>query len=824
MRIWAIAFLLGNLIVQNLENLPSFFWGIAAVVILLFTFLVRRFYKQPNLYRFITGVIVGLLWTFLHANLSEGHRLLTEFEGKDIVLRGYVGSLPHYTKKPGSKRDGSNNALFNVKRLQFDFVITKVQSPENLSLQQFPKKVRLSWYHPNTKVKGGDYLNLTVRLKRPYSLMNPGGFDYEQYLFYNQIQARGYIKKLQVVESDNKLISWRHSLLTLRQILLEQLNKIDRDEIRHLTQALLLGYRGNISIQQWETFQRTGTIHLMAISGLHIGLIAGLSFLLASYSWRAFPKLCLYLPAVKFAAICSLFAACIYALLAGFTIPTQRALIMLIVAMIHILLNRVPLTSSRVIAFALIIVLFIDPFAVLSQGFWLSFFAVGIIIYLVYQQHEIKNINKDHQLALDADNLLLNYCKTKLLGIIKALKKFTYIQITLTLLMLPLVVYFYQSSSLVSVVANFISIPLMSFIIIPAMFLASILLFFNDSIANTLFGYIDNIFQYLWFLLKSLSDWQYATVELSFPSVWVLVLCYALLFSGLIIRHKSVKWIVMVLLISLFFIPKSQPDKGEAFITVLDVGQGLSVVVQTLNHTVVFDTGPKFSERFDTGRAVIVPFLKQNNRKKIDRLIISHGDNDHIGGLGSLASLMPIKHIMTGIAGFQFQDFKIQSCRLGQSWNYDRVHFEMLSPAFTEKTETGHDENNQSCVLKITTRYGSILLTGDIEREAESALFHTQRERLKAEVLIVPHHGSNTSSLKKFIQAVAPQYAIFPVGYKNRYKLPSQKVVARYKANSKSHILQTSDTGAITFYFSKASDLSPVLFRKNNLRYWHTRP
>ena len=824
MRIWAIAFLLGNLIVQNLENLPSAFWTIVAAVILLFMFLMRRFHKQLNLHRFIVGVIAGLLWTFLHANLSEGHRLLKEFEGKDIILHGYVSSLPHYTKRTSSKRDSSNNALFNIKRLQFDFVITKAQRSENLPLQQFPKKVRLNWYHPNIKIKGGNSLSLTVRLKRPYSLMNPGGFDYEQYLFYNQIQARGYIKKLQVVEPDNKLISWRHSLITFRQALLEQLNKIDGNEVRHLTQALLLGYRGNISTQQWETFQRTGTIHLMAISGLHIGLIAGLSFLLASYSWRIFPQLCLYLPAVKFAAICSLFAATIYALLAGFTIPTQRALIMLIVALIHILFNRVPLTSSRVIVLALIIVLFIDPFAVLSQGFWLSFFAVGIIIYLVYQQRDINSRKEGNQLALDADNKLVRYCKTYLLAIIKALKKFTHIQIILTLLMLPLVVYFYQSSSLVSAVANFISIPLISFIIIPAMFLASVLLFFNESIANTLFGYIDHIFQYLWFLLKSLSDWQYATVELSFPSVWVLVLCYALLFSGLIVRYKPVKCFVMVLLIPLFFIPGSQPDKGEAFITVLDVGQGLSVVIQTLEHTVVFDTGPKFSERFDTGRAVIVPFLRQSNRKKIDRLIISHGDNDHIGGLGSLASLMSIENIMTGIAGFQFQDFKVQACRLGQVWNYDKVRFEMLSPAFIEKTETGHDENNQSCVLKVTTPYGSILLTGDIEREAESALLHTQRERLKAEVLIVPHHGSDTSSLKKFIQAVDPQYSVIPVGYKNRYKLPSQKVVARYKDNSKSHLLQTSNTGAITFYFSKALDLSPVLFRKNNLRYWHTRP
>lgn len=308
------------------------------------------------------------------------------------------------------------------------------------------------------------------------------------------------------------------------------------------------------------------------------------------------------------------------------------------------------------------------------------------------------------------------------------------------------------------------------------------------------------------------------------------------------------RWLALVLILPVFFYSTVTLKQGEAIVTVLDVGQGLSTIVQTKLHTLVFDTGPRYSQNFDTGRAVVIPYLRKIGRSNIDTLILSHGDNDHIGGFNSIASMLPIKHVLTSIPGSPVFDSliynsliddsglynsfrnksqplkkpQVSMCHLGQKWQYDGVEFAIVSPLERIHAENGHDENNQSCVLKVTTQFGRVLISGDIERETESYLYHSMPEKLAAEILVIPHHGSNTSSLEGFIKAVAPQYAVFTVGYKNRYRLPNSKVIRRYQQLSQAKLLKSNETGALIFKLQQDSALQPHAYRQQAKRYWHT--
>jgi len=838
-RLWAIAFLLGILGIQQISSLPELTWLFVSLALALTA--AYFFFKLENwqgLLIAVSGLAFGFSWAFGHAHWMMGQRLLPQYEGVDIQIEGRVASLP---VSPLA-------ANFRQQRVRFDFIPTKIIASKTVALAQFPARIRLSWYRPPVKIVAGEYWHFTVRLKRPYGLSNPGGFQYANWLYQNRIQARGYIRNS---VSNQKLKNQRpaylllQSLLQFRQAILNKItNHLEVGDntafIRHLTQALILGYRSGLTAPQWQIFQRTGTIHLMAISGLHIGLVAGLVYLLVNFLWRwtgvffgpLFNRACLILPAPQVAAVAALGAAVLYAMLAGFTIPTQRALIMLSVAMLHIIFRRTPLPASKVIAVSLILVLLFDPLAVLAQGFWLSFLAVSLIIFLMRQPSQaldeslelvIKKERTTKQNGVMKKFILIAWVKKMHRGVLQ----FGRIQWALTIAMFPLVLFFYQSSSLVSPLANFIAIPVMSLAVVPLMFVATLFLFINIALANLLFQLVEFIYGLLWSVLEILSNWQYSTLDFSIGSPLILLSCFLGIALWLSVKGTPMRWLSPIFFLPLLFYTGAKLKNGEALVTVLDVGQGLSVVVQTREHTLVFDTGPRYSPSFDTGRAVVVPYLRQMRRSAIDMLIISHGDNDHIGGLKSIVALMPVQHILTSIpskvlADLQGNSIDVLACMQGQQWEYDTVKFQILSPLEINKSASGngHDENNQSCVLKITTDFGQVLITGDIERETESYLYHANSKVLAADVMLVPHHGSNTSSLSGFIQAVSPQYAVFTVGYKNRYHLPNKKVVQRYQQNSQVYLFRTDSTGALSFYLQKGRSLEPISYRQQKKRYW----
>ncbi|VAW98503.1 DNA internalization-related competence protein ComEC/Rec2 [hydrothermal vent metagenome] len=833
MRLWAIAFLSGILSVQQLSSLPDKRWlfvvSVIAVFLLIaaFKLLSWRAANKKNLGRLIlaSGFAFGLAWALGHAHWMMGQRLQAQYEGVDLIVEGMVSSLP------ASPVVDSNKAVFSQQRVRFDFTLTRIIRPDKLLLADFPKRIRLSWYRPPVKIEAGTFWRFTVRLKSPYGLSNPGGFNYENWLYQSRIQARGYIRGneyiplIEIYSPELFLSKW---LLKFRQSIL---NKIsvglavgeNTEFTRHLTQALILGYRSGLTASQWQIFQRTGTIHLMAISGLHIGLVAGLVYLFAGFLWRLTGRGCLILPAPQVAAVAALLAAALYAALAGFTIPTQRALVMLSVAMLHIVFKRTPLPASKVIALSLILVLLLDPLAVLAQGFWLSFLAVGLIIFLMQRpSYETERLDELASTTTIFTRLIRKAYATVV--------QFGRIQWALTIAMFPLVLFFYQSSSLVSPLANFVAIPVMSLAVVPLMFIATALLFLNTAVANILFGLVDFIYSLLWIVLETLANWQFSTLSLSVVSPWLLASCFLAILLWLTVKGTPMRWLALILFLPVLLYSGTVLKTGEATVTVLDVGQGLSAVIQTKSHTVVFDTGPRYSPSFDTGRAVVVPYLRQMRRASIDTLIISHGDNDHIGGLKSIIEMLPVKRILSSIPSDIRNKLELAGvtaralpCQQGQQWQYDGVVFSILSPLEIIDAENGHDENNQSCVLKISTDFGVVLLTGDIERETESYLYHAIPSQLAADVLVVPHHGSNTSSLSGFIKAVSPQYAVFTVGYKNRYRLPNKKVLQRYQQNSSATLFKTHVTGALTFHLKRGASLKPKAYRPLKQRYWHTR-
>lgn len=778
-RSGTIAFLIGILFFQQLTELPvlnSYY----------FLLLLPFFVYFPRPFQLLGLGIAGFLWVFFNAQLLLSDTLPASLEGKDILLEGQIVSLP--VKRPN--------------RIQFDFAVTRLVNEKDI--HHFPATIRLNWYRTHTLLRAGQVWRLKVRLKRPYGMMNPGGFDYEAWLFQHRIQAKGYVRS----SDKNQLLAAATvaSWLNVRQIVFDKLQQLALDpQATGLIQALVVGERQGVLPEQWVVFKRTGTIHLMAISGLHIGLMAGLAYALMFGMWRLSSRACLFMPAPQAAAIGAWLIAFCYAQLAGFSIPTQRALIMVTIVLIGVIRRRQQ-PASISLAIALLLVLIHDPLAVMAQGFWLSFMAVGIILFALQGRRQVIQA-------------------TLLLQVLRYVR----LQWFIVLGLMPLVLMFNQSVSLVSVAANLLAIPLMSFLLLPMLMAGSVLLFVSEALAATIFSLATQLINFLWHSLEFIARWPHATWEHALPgSGFVLIAVLAILLV-LAPRGVPAKWIGLWLFLPLFLSPDNALRQGEMQFSVLDVGQGLSAVVQTARHVLVFDTGPRYSERFDTGRAVVVPFLRTQGIQYIDRLIVSHGDNDHIGGLDSIARIFEIKQIQTSvpdrISPVIANHVAVEVCQPTQ-WVWDGVIFNLLHPARAQLLATvlnGHDDNNRSCVLKIEARSGTVLLTGDIEQAAEAELLARYPGSLDVDVLVAPHHGSNTSSTADFINRTSAKYVIMPVGYRNRYRLPNYKVVARYLAQTDVVLLNTAQMGAIQFKFTRQAIGPPASYRQQQQRYWHTR-
>lgn len=761
----ALAFLAGIACLQFVPSLPHTGWLWVCVA---FAFAVRRKLRLVSI--FLAGF--GIAW--LQAADKLAAILPADLEGRDLLAQGTVTGLAEQFNQGWRFR-------YTIDRYRKNGVWVAADTP-----------VRLNWYRATRTPRPGEQWQLRVRLRQPHGFANPGSFDYEGWLYRHDIYATGYVRK----SSDNRLlgIAARYSIDRLRDRLSQLLDStVANSDNRALFKALVIGQRDEIAPGQWEVMRRTGTGHLMAISGLHIGLIAGLVFMVTKRLWVWLPQqIALRVPAASAAILCAFFAAGLYALIAGLSIPTQRAFIMVgAVCLARLPARRADLPGS--LAIAMVAVLVHDPASVLSPGFLLSFAAVALIA-----------------LGTRGVGLVKSGIVHRLSGLLK-------VQWRLSLGLLPLTIILFQQAAWLSPIANLFAVPWMSIAVVPLAVAGTVASPISQFLAEAMLALANAGLSVLWWTLEWLAALPGARWLHGPPPVWTWLPAIAGIALLLAPAGIPARWTGLILLLPAISSSPQRPLPGEVWLTLLDVGQGLASVVETTNHVLVFDTGPRWNSGFDTGRAVLVPFLLRRGITTVDQLVISHGDNDHIGGAKSLTERLPVSDILASVPE-KIDWRKAEPCHAGQSWQQDGVQFRFLHP---EAGATG-SENNRSCVLVVETRSGrKLLLTGDIERQAEKRLVESFPETLGASVLIAPHHGSRTSSTPDFLAAVGADLVLIPAGYRNRFGFPHPSVFRRY-VNTGARIFDTGRNGAISVRIGPSgTPIQVTTFRTTRRRIWH---
>ena len=627
------------------------------------------------------------------------------------------------------------------------------------------RNVRVGFYG-EAPLRAGERWQMRLKLRRPHGEVNPGGFDFERAAAANQIDAVGYIVKL------GPQLQPAQGIVALRERLSDQIAAaLPEPRERALLQALSVGDIRGLTDADWDLMRASGITHLIAISGLHVTLLATLGAGFAyGFCWL-FPKVTRRIPRPQLCAAVGLFCATGYALLAGFGVPAQRTLLMLAALLLGILFKRVQ-TLWQGFALALLAVLLADPLVVLSPGAWLSFSAVALLI-IVFGQRFPK----------------LSWWRELVAA-----------QLLMTLGLLPLSLVFFGQASLAAPLANLIAVPLVSLVIVPIVLAATVLLLCAQAaLAAPLLKLAALFWHWLLALLTTISTPAVMTQYFAPPSAIALVLAVVgvlLLFSprGVALRHYA--WILLLPML----IPKlTEPvAAGEFRLTLFDVGQGLSALVQTTHHTLLFDAGPGDPESSNAGESIVVPSLRALGVNQLDLIILSHADADHAGGLAAVRR--SFHSPVSTSASEKITDSL--ACMAGQKWHWDGVEFAVLHP----NPGLPYLANQSSCVLKIQSQIStaSALLPGDIDAVIESRLLRTQTDQLSASLLVSPHHGSAGSSSVEFLAAVKPSIVLYPSGYANRFDFPRQLTRDRVQSvGAQEHI--TGDQGALRAEFDIAS-------------------
>lgn len=783
MRLAALGFALGVCLLQQQPALPG--PGAIALLCALASLGAAGFVRRvPSAVAggatFAAFAALGFAWAAALAHWRLSDRLDPELEGRDVVVTGVVAGLPQPFERG----------------VRFDF---DVESPDT----RVPRHVSLSSYggfaaddsESVLPVRPGERWRFGVRLRRPHGAVNPHGFDYEAWLLERGIRATGYVRT-PARRGDGAAPERLDALVPQAPYLIERLREAVRQRILSTLPehpyagvliALAIGDQRAIDPGQWQLFARTGVSHLMSISGLHVTMVAGLFAALVSFCWRKSEALALALPAQKAAALTGFVGALAYCLVSGFAVPAQRTLYMVGVVAAALWLGRAS-SASRVLAAALLAVLVLDPWAVLSPGFWLSFAAVAVIFHV-----STGHTARPHWLA-----------------------QWGRVQWAVTVGLAPLMLVLFQQVSLVSPLANAAAIPLVSLVVTPLALLGAALPFDGPLVLA------HALLEALMAMLAWLAELPSALWRQHAPVPWTVPLALLGIAWMLLPRGFPARWLGAVLALPLFAVLPPAPAAGELWVTVLDVGQGLAVFVRTENHALLYDAGPAFNAFADSGSRIILPYLRGEGVARLDALVLSHDDRDHSGGAASVLEGMPVAALWSSLPADHVLVAARESsepCTAGSGWEWDGVVFEFLHPGAEAASGHGARANNRSCVLRIAAPGGRILLTGDIERAAERELLRRAPGLVAADALLVPHHGSATSSSPEFVREVAPRYAVLAVGYRNRFGHPREEVLARYRAAG-STLLRTDTGGAVEIRFAPGAS-RVELHRERAHRYWH---
>lgn len=814
MRSRMIAFCCGVAAVSRFSDLPAIH---AVWLALLAVPLCITLWRGPAALALVAALLLGLGWAVGIGNARVAAILPGELEGEDFWVIGEVRGLPQSSQR-------SQQFTFQVERSCFTLLPEDChrQSPERAARFN-DRKILLNHYGDADVIPDQRWL-LRVRLNQPHGFANPGGFDYEGWLFQQGFTAKGYVREnpfnARLVDSPQEREVPSISLLRyhLRAKLLDAMRELPHASI---ILALVLGDQEQISAESWSLFTATGTNHLIVISGMHVAFIALLCYGLSNRLARLSPWLLLRIPAQKCGALSAVLGAFLYCLLAGFSVPTQRSCIMVLVFMSGQLAGR-QFPPSFSFCLALTLVLLINPLSVTGAGFWLSFGAVGTLLLAFGGIRRLRGTSRrrskeaDHIGSADDD-------KDPRWDWRRLWQQHVQPQYVVFIGMIAPLAIMMQQLSLLSPLANVLAVPVVNILVVPPALLGTLLLVIYAPLGALLLTLANHVLGVVIWMLQELTSHASGLVLWQFFGLTTASLVFACAGSLLLLMPRGwpSRWLALVMFLPLLFPQRQTLKEGVAEITVLDVGQGLAVVVQTAGHVLVYDTGPRLSENFDTGSAVVFPFLRHNGLRRVDRLILSHADNDHAGGLESVLKLLEVE----SIAGSTWPEGSEASsnfalCEQGERWVWDGVTFEILHPA----AGVPYAGNDSSCVLRIGAGEQSALLPGDIEVGAERRLLQLHSVELASDVLIAPHHGSRTSSSARFLEAVQPRVVLYSAGYRSQFGHPVAEVVARYETLG-AQPYNTALSGALSLRLGEApGPLAPTEFRSSHRRYWYTRP
>ena len=733
---------------------------------------------------------LGFVWATALAAQRLHEVLPQALEGQDIELVGVVASLPR-------QLSAGVRFTFEVEQALWRGEPVRV-----------PRRVSLGWYGdradgpaaagPAFDVESGQRWRLTARLRAPHGQLNPHGFDFELWLFERGVRATGYVRDNAATPAPVRLASnVGHRIERWRQRVRDAVfARVAHDpRAAGVLAGLSVGDQAAIDRSDWDMFRATGTAHLVAISGLHVTMFAWGAGALVAAAWRRSARLTLWLPTPTAARWGGVAAAAAYALLAGWGVPAQRTVWMLATAAALASLGR-SWPWPLVLLAAAAAVSVVDPWALTQPGFWLSFVAVGLL--MVSQPAAAS-----HEGATPRAALMWHAVR----GALRT-------QVVATVGLAPLTLVLFQQVSLVGFVANLVAIPVVTLVITPLALLGAVVPPAWD-LGAVVVGALS-------VALKWLAAWPAAVHVAAAAPGWVQLaglLAAALLIAPLPWRMRA---LALPLVLPLLWPAVERPPQGRYELLVADVGQGSAVLLRTARHALLYDAGPQYSRDSDAGQRVLVPLLRSLGVRRLDTLVLSHRDTDHVGGAVALLAALPVRQVVGAVPGPAEAPVTtaVRRCEAGARWHWDGVEFELLHPPADDHARA-LKPNALSCVLRVVDERGrAVLLAGDIEAAQEAALVRRVGERLRSDGLLVPHHGSRTSSSALFLDAVAPRVAWVQAGYRNRFGHPADEVLQRY-AERGVEVVRSDRCGA--WHERAVEDATPTCERDRARRYWHRR-
>lgn len=703
----------------------------------------------------------------IHATLFAAYLLATDWpctrDREQSTLTGIIAA-------PAVERDG---------RTDFDLAVLDATTSRPL-----PGLIRLSWYDAPATPLPGQCWRLTARLRCPHGLANPGAADRELDLLRQRAGATGYV----VSDAPAELLQDDPSLRPIERLRARIATRIAASlpsgPSVSVLQGLSVGLRGTVPDELWDAFAATGIAHLMAISGLHVTGCALFVLWLMRRSWRL-PLLAGIRARVAIEMAVVLAVTTGYVLLAGASLPALRTLAMVAIVGLQRAQRRA-LPLHLTLALAALVLCAGDPLGLTSAGFWLSFVATAALLAI-----------------LDSGS-----------GWFARIATFARAQAAVTALLTPVLAAVFGRVSLVSPLVNAVAIPAFSCLVLPLVLLATVLDIAAFELSALVWSGIGTLLDGLWPRLSAIAQWRISAWAPAAQPLPLIAAAGLMTLAALLLPLRGLRAAAAVMLLAITGGAAARPAPNAWTLTVIDVGQGLAAVVETHRHVLVFDTGPRWRGGGAAARISLLPYLRSRGIRRIDRLIVSHPDADHAGGVDLLLRSFAVTRIVRGSPPDHADDGA--SCGRGDRWRWDGVEFHMLHPPRGMQGS----ENDRSCVLSVAGIGGSALLLADPEAAGEQALLSM---RLRTDVVLLPHHGSRTSSGPALVAAVSARLGIASAGFGNRWGMPAAEVIARWRAVGTT-VLTTAATGAVTVRFPPSRRAFEVETERGAARRWWRRP